>query len=140
MKQNRSSLKLILYNFFKMQRQEDCTILAFLQDLPFYRYASLELQEVASVSIVKSKFTSNNSGSAFLIIDHMKILMTSVFLVKMLLDQNKTVVAYHYYFQLPDIISVPGLGKTFLDVSNYFWSFESKFKCFIHLSNTFQQE
>ena len=77
---------------------EDCTILAFLQDLPIYMYASLELQEVASVSIVKSKFTSNNSGSAFLIIDHMKILMTSVFLVKMLLDQNKTVVAYHYYF------------------------------------------
>ena len=138
MKQNRSSLKLILYNFFKMQRQEDCTILAFLQDLPFYRYASLELQEVASVSIVKSKFTSNNSGSAFLIIDHMKILMTSVFLVKMLLDQNKTVVAYHYYLQLPDIISVAGLGKTFWDISNHFWSFESTLECFIHFSNTLQ--
>ena len=36
-------------------------------------YTPIELQEVALVSIVKSKFTSNNSGSAFLIIDHMKM-------------------------------------------------------------------
>jgi hypothetical protein len=41
-------------------------------------FTPIVLREVASVSIVKLKFTSNNSGSAFLIIDHMKILMTSV--------------------------------------------------------------
>ena len=67
-------------------------------------FTPIVLREVASVSIVKLKFTSNNSGSAFLIIDHMKILMTSVCVCaaevrQEMLDQ-KTVVAYHYYFQL----------------------------------------